>query len=413
MENPQRIIDESMLNTKVEEKLKIALVDSEMLSRYMSRDSRFPNLALMKISSFNKKCGHDVRLIMDYKELQETQFDRIYVAKIFTELQIPEWVCNLENVTTGGTGFFFKDAQFLPEEIEHSKPDYDLYNEYVDMKLKSGVSKTKLKFFTDVSIGFATRGCMRHCSFCVLQDFNKAELHSNIKEFYSPAKKAFCFLDDNFLAYPKWEEYLTELQHYNKPIVFKQGLDLRLMTEKKAEMLSRFRQFDIIKFAWDGIKDEAIILKKLEIWKKYNTKPALFFTFCGFDRDDVWDEAFWIQDFKDIMYRVVTLMKYQQMPYIMRFYKILDKTIMIKGIQWQRLYSLLNAWVNQARFYSVKSFRQYLAMEPNRNKFLVNFEQVFPELVSEYFDYKYTDYSVKKLPKINKLDIMDSYNANQ
>ncbi len=54
-------------------------------------------------------------------------------------------------------------------------------------------------------------------------------------------------------------------------------------------------------------------------------------------------------------------------------------------------------------------------MEPNRNKFLVKFEEVFPELVSEYFDYKFNDYKVAKikLPKINKLDIMDSYNTNQ
>ena len=142
--------------------MKIGIIDADL----MDNGTRHPNLALMKISAYYKEQGHEVKLIHNsYMELFE--YEKIYLAKVFSFTEVPEWVLQRDNVVIGGTGFYPDGGENLPYEIEHHKPDYSLYNEYVEEQLKIGRKRNTLEDYIDYSIGFSTRGCFRKCKFCV------------------------------------------------------------------------------------------------------------------------------------------------------------------------------------------------------------------------------------------------------
>lgn len=162
----------------------------------------------------------------DYENLHI--YDKVFVSKVFTDTPIDDKVLHLENVTYGGTGFYYDLAPKLPDEIEHIFPDYHLYDKLVQQEVKMGTNPSDLKYYTDYSIGFLTRGCFRQCQFCVNRNYKKVFIHSPLSEFHDSLRPKICLLDDNFLGHSCWKELLLELQSTNKPFQFKQGLDERL-----------------------------------------------------------------------------------------------------------------------------------------------------------------------------------------
>ena len=141
------------------------------------------------------------------------------------------------NVEYGGTGFYYDKAPKLPDEIEHIFPDYHLYDDFVNEQIAKGVKPKDLKEYTDVSIGFTTRGCIRQCKFCVNQNYTKACIHSKIEEFYDPSRKYICLLDDNIFACKDWKQVFDELIATKHKFYFKQGMDERLLTDEKCDYL--------------------------------------------------------------------------------------------------------------------------------------------------------------------------------
>ena len=140
---------------------------------------------------------------------------------MFTDTYVPDDILQLKNIEYGGTGFFYDKAPKLPDYIEHHMPDYHLYDEWVNSQLELGGKRCDFKYYLDYSIGFLTRGCFRRCEFCVNRNYNKAELHSPLKEFVDNNRKKICLLDDNFLSHPRWKDMLEELQSTNKRFQFK------------------------------------------------------------------------------------------------------------------------------------------------------------------------------------------------
>jgi hypothetical protein len=112
-------------------------------------------------------------------------------------------------------------------------PDYHLYDNWVKLKISEGVKPKELEYYTDYSIGFTTRGCIRGCSFCVNKNYKQCNLHSNLSEFVDKDRKYICLLDDNVLACKDWKQVFIELQSTGKPFQFKQGMDERLLTDEK------------------------------------------------------------------------------------------------------------------------------------------------------------------------------------
>lgn len=365
----------------------IAIIDSDLIGR---TKHRFPNLVCMKLSGYHKSKGDNVVLKMDYDNLMN--YDKVYISKVFTDTPIEQSVLDLPNVEYGGTGFFYDKAKPLPYEIEHHTPDYHLYDEWVEYQLiMHNGNRKDYKYYLDYSIGFMTRGCFRQCEFCVNKNYKKVHIHSPLDEFYDPSRKKICLLDDNFLGCSKWEEMLLELQATKRPFQFKQGLDERILTDRKCELLFKSKYDGDYIFAFDNVADYDLIKSKLELLRKYTDKIPKFYCFCGFDRNDKWDLDFWRQDLWDLWKRIELLMKYNCLPYIMRFNRYVESP-------YQGIYVILARWCNQPSFFKKLSLREFCIKDQARYKkkcsairYIEQIEKDLPELAKRYFDMKYSE----------------------
>lgn len=381
----------SYLRKKGFDKSNIAIIDADLIGR---KNHRFPNLACMKISSYHKANGNDVILKLDYNGLDK--FDKVYISKVFTDTKIPNGVLSFKNVEYGGTGFFYDKAPPLPHEIEHIRPDYDLYNWWVKSKISGGCNPKKLTYFTDYSIGFTTRGCTRKCNFCVNKNYDKCSLHSPVSEFIDISKKYICLLDDNCFACKQWRDVFFELQNTNKRFQFKQGLDERLLTEEKCEELFIKSKYigDYI-FAFDNIDDANVIEQKLKLIRQYTNKTCKFYVFCAYNHKNpsVYNEEFWINDIEGLFIRIELLMKYKCLPYIMR-YEDYEKC------EFSGVYTSISRWCNQPNFFKKASLREFAEINQSRTgkdpcadvRYMNELLAKYPQM-SKYYNIKFSSLS--------------------
>ena len=121
--------------------MKIGLIDVD--------GHNYPNLVLMKLSSWHKSQGDSVEW---YEPLLGGHYDRVYMSKVFSFTDDYEYPIHADEVFKGGTGYaislvdgrevFDKSKDInLPYEVEHSFPDYSIYG------------------IEDTGYGFLTRGC--------------------------------------------------------------------------------------------------------------------------------------------------------------------------------------------------------------------------------------------------------------
>lgn len=361
--------------------MKIGIIDADLIDN----GTRHPNLALMKLSAYNKELGNEVTLLENYKDIYK--YDHVYISKVFSFTKVPENLMNNKNITIGGTGFYADGGKNLEDLIEHHMPDYHLYDEFVDKQLTKGISRNHYADYLDYSIGFTTRGCFRKCEFCVNKKYDKAFKHSPIKEFLDSTRRYIYLWDDNFFAYSGWEEILDELEDTGKRFQFRQGLDIRLMTDRKAQRLSKIKYHSDFIFAFDHIEDKELIENKLILWKKYCRKTTKLYVLTGFKSKDEIDIA-------ETFERIKILMKCGCIPYIMRYEDY--KTSKFKG-----MYIQIARWCNQPQFFKKKSFRQFCEanQEYHKNpntlcsayKAMIEFEAEYPEIAKEYFDLRFED----------------------
>ena len=210
----------------------------------------FPNLCLMKLSAWHKAKGDEVEFAIPLM-----QYDRIYMARVFDDLythdDLTAYQC--DEIIKGGTGYGLEKT--LPNEIEQMFPDYSLYG------------------ITDTAYGFLTRGCPRHCPFCIVGD--KEGLVSrkvaNLSQFWN-GQKNIKLLDPNILASADHMDLLEQLADSKALVDFTQGLDARMLTDENIDVLKRIR-IKRIHFAWDNPKDKTVP-KALEMFsEKYGLNP--------------------------------------------------------------------------------------------------------------------------------------------
>lgn len=360
--------------------MNIGIIDADLLDH----GTRHPNLALMKISGFMKAQGYNVQLLFDYNNLDN--YDEIYMSKVFNFTQIPIDVNDYENLKIGGTGFFEDGGEDLPFEIEHSMPDYNLYNTFIAKEIERGIKPQKFSDYIDYSIGFTTRGCFRKCSFCVNKKYNKVFEHSPVSEFLDPSRKYLYLWDDNFLAYENWREVLDQIEETKKPFQFRQGLDIRLMNEEKAKRLSKMKYNGDFIFAFDHLKDKEIIEKNLRLWRKYSKKTTKLYVLCAHESQDE-------KDIRSVFERIIILMKHRCLPYIMR-YESYEQS------EFKGMYINLARWCNQPNFFKKMSFRQFCEANQEKVKtknkcatmrYMDDFESKHPEIAKQYFDLRFED----------------------
>lgn len=268
-------------------------------------DGKLPNLALMKLARHYEDLGHETFFI----DLSTIKADFWFGSKIFM----------------GGSGYEIKSQ--LPKDIEEITPDYN-------------------KFNLDYSIGFTSRGCIRNCEFCIVKE--KEGIQHNVNMDWTKGQKKVLLIDNNFLASPNWKEKLQYFIDNKTKVCFNQGLDLRLITEEKAQMLSkvdyRDDQFKTkrIYFAWDNINDEEIVLNKLNVLISNGIKPQniMVYVLVGFN-----------STFEQDMYRAKKLIDLKVKPFIMQFNRNSTKKRDPKLIDLAR-------WINK-RYYNFMPFEKY------------------------------------------------------
>ena len=189
----------------------------------------YPNLALMKISAWEKSQGSNVEWWNGLKH-----YDRVYQAKVFDDTYSAdnEFVIDADEIIKGGTGYGLDNK--LPEGVEHIYPDYSLYG------------------IKDTAYGFLTRGCPRHCRFCIVGDKEGLVSHkvADLSEFWQ-GQKNIEILDPNLLACKKRDELLSQLIESGGRVNFNQGLDVRLLDKDVAEQINEIKT-SMIHFAWDN-----------------------------------------------------------------------------------------------------------------------------------------------------------------
>lgn len=220
-------------------------------------DSTIPNLALHKIVMYHKRKGHRVRQItnetsikeeLPYSMLTDT-YDKIYVSCVFSwnKKYCKKW----EGIADiGGSGYSL--SKELPLEIDAVKPK--------------------------INLGFATRGCIRNCSFCIVPEKEgKIREVCDLYDIWDGEAKDIIFLDNNILALPKtFFKICKQLKKEGLGVDFNQGLDHRLLTNKICQQLFSLRyggrSGGKIRFAFDDIAHESSVLKALKMLKKHGMK---------------------------------------------------------------------------------------------------------------------------------------------
>lgn len=371
----------------------IGIIDADFLA---VKNHRFPNLVSMKLSGWYKEQGAHVALLLNYDDIEK--FDKVFISKVFTDTEVPEEILTLPNVEYGGTGFYFDKAPALPEEIEHHMPDYHLYDWWIFQQLhglkgaKLRAKRLEFKFYTDYSIGYTTRGCVRQCGFCVNKNYKEARLHSALSEFLDESRPKICLLDDNVLANKEWRNIWDELNATGKPWQYNQGLDLRLCTDETIKKLADSNTDGDIRFAFDNIEDREIIEKKIQLIRKYNKDkklPYVFYILVGFDRDDKYDKQFWWKDIHDMFLRIDIVASNGMRPYICRYYKY-------KESPYNRMYTHTFNWVNYPVNFYGSTLREYCNNNPRKRAL----RQIEDNWFKRYID--------KEYGKIKK-EIMDAY----
>lgn len=356
-------------------KLNIGFLDVDLLDK----GTTHPNLALMKLSAYTKGLGNKCDLLLDYSNVEK--YDVFFISKVFGESTFPEEKFRNKLVSYGGSGFFGEYSPFLINDIEHHKPDYSLYNPYVDYVLENNLKGRRLSEYTDYSIGYTTRGCFRKCDFCINKRYNKVYRHSPVSEFLDTSRQYIYLWDDNILGYSKWHEVFDEIDTTGKKVQFRQGLDIRLLTSEKAKRLNTINYKGEIIFAFDDIAERGLIEKKLKLWRKFSQRRTKFYLLTAYKSIDE-------KDIIDTFERIKILMKYKCLPYIMRYNNYNQS--LYRGI-----YISLARWCNQPSIFKKKSFTEFFEAHPKTTatyNYFTDFQRNHPGIVKKYFNLKYSSF---------------------
>lgn len=288
----------------------------------------FPSLPLMKISAWHKQQGDNVDW---YNPLTSWQHppDRVYMSKVFTFTPDYSHPVNAGEIIKGGTGYFHPDGgPALPEEIEHIYPDYNLYP----------------ALCKNTAYGFLSRGCPRGCEFCIVgaKEGRSSVKVADLSEFWQ-GQKNIVLLDPNITACKDYNDLIGQLIASGAWVDFSQGLDIRLMTDKKAELLKQVK-IKQVHFAWDNYEDKSIILPRFKAFKEitgWDKRKLAVYVLCNFNTTHMQD-----------LERIYTLRDMGYWPYVM----IYSKDNLPRGHITRRL----QRWVNsKAIFESTPYFCNY------------------------------------------------------
>ena len=300
--------------------MKIGLIDVD--------GHRWPNLCLMKLSAYHKARGDTVEWHDGRKK-----YDLVYMSRVFTDSYSKDYAGTIhaDRIVKGGTGYGLDN--YLPEEIEHTYPDYALYPQ-----------------FEGIAYGFLSRGCPRGCGFCIVgeKEGRRSVAVAELSEFWR-GEKEIKLLDANLFACPDWERLLFQLVQSNAMVDFTQGLDIRLITPEKVKLLNQVKT-KRLHFAWDNPEDDltGYFKRFAELTNVQDYRKRRVYVLVNYNSSHEQD-----------LYRVYTLRDMGFDPYVMVYEKTTAPPITRK----------LQRWVNNKWFFhAVPDFKDFNSNYRKENK---------------------------------------------
>jgi hypothetical protein len=207
-------------------------------------EPKVENTAMMQVSTYHKQLGDEVEKYNPFET-----YDKVYCFSIFDYTKKwyikPGFVC-------GGTGFDLTTK--LPKEIEDCEYDYSLFPK------------------CDTSYVWFSRGCIRACPFCVVNQ-KEGYIQSVTPKKLNPKGKYISIMDNNFFANPGWWGAIEQLKAWGQPVLFQSGLDVRLFDDEMGKALQSIKIYKQLHIAWDNPKED--LTEKIELLKRYVPKHKI------------------------------------------------------------------------------------------------------------------------------------------
>ena len=298
------------------------LFDIDLIERHTYPTfPKLPNHALLKFSDYFKKRGYSVRLIVVPKDIPLIYNpNNVYIGSSLYSGNLLRFKKRLQKKITRnqlkidhihiGT-----PTDYCPiTDMKGIKADYSIYDEMIK---KYGI---KLEWYP-TNIGFLTRGCKRHCSFCVNRDKSEITPVNTLEEIYVKKGYDIELLDDNLLASDNATEYFTQIANFgeknNVKFHLRNGLDLRVKLDDELllSLKNASKYFNSFHMAWDNVRNTPIYSNICK-YRKNVRIDSVCYTLTGvniYDREELY------KDFLGIFYRWYLLRIIGVKPYIALF----------------------------------------------------------------------------------------------
>lgn len=267
-------------------------------------DGKLPNIALHKLAIWHENQGDEVVWNMP---LLLDQADKVYISTILTKSwpKVQNLIGLRPDAVVGGTGTwgFIDPSPKLPAEVEAVK--------------------------ARINYGFTTRGCIRHCPFCLVPlTEGNIEAVGDIYDVWDGKADTLTLLDNNILAVPDhFEKIVGQLVAERLKVDFNQGLDIRLVTPRIIDLLKRLR-LPRLRFAFDDPGMADVVEEKVAVIRQAGLNHDVFFyVLVGFDTT-----------FKEDLARLYLLRKLKCAAFVMRHEKVNGERKYIRLAEWANLH---------------------------------------------------------------------------
>ena len=286
-------------------------------------DSEYPNLALMKISSWHKSNGDEVEWYSPFEK-----YDEVYMSKIFSFTpDYGHWITNARHIRKGGTGYDVHSR--LPEDMEFVKPDYSLYPS-IDKK---------------TAYGFLTRGCPNKCKWCVVpRKEGGVKPYMDVDDIATDGRTNLILMDNNVLACDYGLEQIEKIIERKYRVDFNQALDARLVTDGIAKLLAKVRWLNQIRFGCDTPKQIEECERAMKMIDGYRGKPASYLMYTMINAD--FDESF---------RRLNHWRTFKRVRIVAQPFRDVDNPSQVI-LQWQKD---MARWAMRREIYAVSEFKDY------------------------------------------------------